>query len=324
MSSIRVAAVQAEPVWFDLAATTEKTITLIAQAAAGGARLVAFPETWLPGYPGFIWGQSALEQLPLVALYRSASPTVDGPEIAAIRAAAAAHEISVVLGFSERDHGSLYMAQAIIGADGELLLHRRKLKPTHVERTLFGESDGSGLAVVDSPLGRLGALNCWEHMQPLVKFAMYAQHEQIHVAGWPALTSPGTSLLPQLSGGACLTLSRAYALEGSVFVLVPNQLFPRDPAMADATPPELCALVYGPDGSIVSEPIDPDVEGIAYADLDLSAVSVAKTFADPVGHYSRPDVFRLTVDRTPRPVVRLEGPATEPPPAEVPEEIASA
>jgi nitrilase len=324
MTSTRVAAVQAEPVWFDLAATTEKTISLIAQAAEGDAELVAFPETWLPGYPGFIWSQNVYEQLPLVAHYRANSPELDGPEIAAIREAAAEHEITVVLGLSERDHGSLYMSQLIIGADGGILLHRRKLKPTHVERALFGESDGSGLQVIETALGRLGALNCWEHMQPLVKFTMYAQHEQIHVAGWPALATDEESVLKQLSGQACLSLSRAYALEGSVFVIVPNQLLPQDPsAQAPATP--FSAVVYGPDGSVVSTPLEAREEGLVYADIDLAAASLAKVFADPVGHYARPDVFQLTIDRSARPVAQLAGAAsTEPLPEVVAEEVASA
>ena len=306
MNRVRAAAVQAEPVWFDLDATTAKTVEIIGQAAAEGADLVAFPETWLPGYPLFLWGMTAGEQIPLAALYRANSPHIDGPEIARIREAAAEHEITVVLGLSERDHGSLYMAQLIIGPDGNVLLHRRKLKPTFVERTLFGEGDGSGLQVIDTPLGRLGALNCWEHLQPLLKFSMYAQHEQIHVGAWP----PFGDQLAQFSAEASIAMSQTYAMEGGVFVLMANGVMNNVPGFIGGG----AAGIYGPDGALLSEPIDPTREGLAVADLDLDAIGIAKGFADPVGHYARPDVFTFSVDRTARPTASV-GPVGESEPA---------
>lgn len=297
MTRVRAAAVQAEPIWFDLDATTTKTVEIIAQASTEGVDLVAFPETWLPGYPLFLWGMPPVEQIPLVNAYRANSPRIDGPEIARIRDAARAHGITVVLGLSERDHGSLYMAQLIVGPDGDVLLHRRKLKPTFVERTLFGEGDGSGLQVIDTPLGRLGALNCWEHLQPLLKFSMYAQHEQIHVGAWP----PFGDQLAQLSAEASIAMSRTYAMEGSVFVVMANGVMNNVPGFAGGG----AAGIYGPDGSLLSDPLDPAHEGLAVADLDLDAIDVAKVFADPVGHYARPDVFTFAVDRTARPAATV-------------------
>ena len=305
--TLKLAAVQAEPVWFDLAATTEKTIGLIEEAAKEGAELVAFPETWLPGYPIFLWAYPVPEQIPFFARYHASSPTIGSSEINAIREAARRHGITVVTGLSERDHGSLFMAQLVVGPDGAILQHRRKLKPTHAERTLFGEGDGSGLGVLETPLGRIGALNCWEHLQPLVKFTMYAQHEQIHVAGWPCFGIFGNH--PSLGSEVSMAVSQVYALEGGTFVVVSTQLLTEDGArnfyVGDAPSPIISggggyARVYGPDGALLTEPMDPGQEGIVYASVDLAAIDIAKTFADPVGHYSRPDVFTFTVDRSKR------------------------
>ena len=174
---IRVAAVQAEPVWLDLDGTVDKTIAILEKAAADGVELIAFPETWIPGYPQFLWTVPVPEQMPYVGRYHENSLSVDSPQMMRIREAARDNKIAIVMGYSERAFGTLYMAQTAIGSAGQILLHRRKLKPTHVERTLFGEGDGSDIKVVDTEFGRLGALNCWEHLQPLTKYAMYAQNE---------------------------------------------------------------------------------------------------------------------------------------------------
>jgi nitrilase len=316
----RVAAVQAEPAWLDIDAGVDKTIALISEAASAGAALVAFPETWLPGYPLFLWLGPVAGQMPFIARYHANSMSVDGHRLTAIRKAARRHGITVALGYSEKDHGSLYMAQTIIGPDGGVLLHRRKLKPTHVERSLFGEGDGSHLQVIDTDLGRLGALNCWEHLQPLVKYAMYAQHEQVHIAAWPAF-GLYKGIAPALGAEANMAASQTYALEGGCFVVTATQVISEtgievfastDEQRALVTAGSGCSRVYGPDSSMISEPLDEHAEDVVVTDVDLALIDLAKNAADPAGHYARPDVTRLLFNaRRATPVVTPE-PTGEP------------
>src|SRR6266581_3896226 len=302
----KVAAVQAAPAFLDLDASVDKAVRLIDEAGAKGARLIAFPETWIPGYPWWIWlGAPAWAIMRgFVSAYFDNSLAYDSPAADKLRQAAKRNDIVVVLGLPERDGGSLYIAQWIIGPDGETIATRRKLKPTHVERSVFGEGDGSDLAVHDLEIGRVGALCCWEHLQPLSKYAMYAQNEQVHVAAWPSfsLYDPFAHALGAEVNNAA---SKIYAVEGSCFVLAPCATVSQ--AMID----EICdtpdknqllhvggghAVIYGPDGSSLAEKLPPDQEGILYADIDLGMIGVAKNAADPAGHYSRPDVTRLLLN----------------------------
>lgn len=306
----KVAVVQAAPAWLDLDATVDKTVALIQEAAAGGAKLVAFPETWVPGYPWHIWLGAPAWAIGrgFVQRYFDNSLAYDSPQAERIRQAARKARINVVLGLSERDGGSLYIAQWLIAANGETIAQRRKLRPTHSERTVFGEGDGSHLAVYPVPeLGRIGALCCWEHLQPLSKYAMYAQNEQVHVAAWPSfsLYDPFAHALGWEVNNAA---SKVYAVEGSCFVLAPCAVVSK--AMID----ELCdtedkrallheggghAVIYGPDGSALAAKLPEGQEGLVYADIDLGAIGVAKNAADPAGHYSRPDVTRLLLNNKP-------------------------
>lgn len=313
---IRVAAVQAEPVWLNLDATVDKTIDIMKKAAADGVELIAFPETWIPGYPQFLWTVTPPEQMPYVGRYHENSLSVDSPQMMKIREAARDNKIAIVMGYSERAFGTLYMAQTAIGSAGQILLHRRKLKPTHVERTLFGEGDGSDIKVVDTEFGRLGALNCWEHLQPLTKYAMYAQNEQIHVSGWPNFGC--LDMVPALSHEAnVFGASKVYALEGSCFVLASTQMMSDEGAkvfaLADGSISPIYnggggyATIFGPDSSVISTPLDPTVEGFVTADIDLSAIAYAKNAADPGGHYSRPDVTQLLFNNKPQRVVVGDG-----------------
>lgn len=301
----RAAAVQAAPVFLDLDGTVDKCIALIEEAAAGGASLVAFPETFIPGYPWYVWLDSAAASYAFVQRYFDNSLAYDSPQARRIAAAAKANNIMVAMGLSERDGGSLYMGQWIIGADGETVARRRKLKPTHMERTVYGEGDGRDLSVFDTPLGRVGALCCWEHLQPLSKYAMYAQNEQVHIAAWPSFSIyPGAA--HQLSAEVNTSATRIYAVEGGCFVVAPCAIVSQemsDILCTDETKKALLhtgggyAQIYGPDGRLLSEALPQDQEGLVYADIDLGMISLAKAAADPAGHYSRPDVTRLLLDR---------------------------
>jgi aliphatic nitrilase len=316
----RAAAVQAAPEFLDLDAGVEKSIALIAEAAANGAQLIGFPETFLPGYPWFIWLDAPAWGLQFFPRYHDNSLVYGTPQAEKLAAAARRHGITVVMGLSERQAGSLYIAQWIIGPDGETIARRRKLKPTHVERTVFGEGDGSDLAVHATPLGRLGGLCCWEHLQPLSRYAMYAQDEQVHVAAWPSFSlyrGAAHALGPEVNTAASLM----YAVEGQCFVVAPcatvspemvELMCTDDAKRAFLKPGGGFARIYGPDGQLLHEPLPEDAEGLVYVDLDLGLISLAKAAADPAGHYSRPDVTRLLFNATPGDrVVPFSAPAVE-------------
>jgi nitrilase len=303
----RAAAVQAAPVFLDLDATVDKCVALIEEAARNGARMIAFPETFIPGYPWYIWLDSPAWGMQFVQRYFDNSLVYGSPQAERLAKAARDNEIMVVMGHSERDGGSLYMGQWIIGADGETIAQRRKLKPTHVERTVYGEGDGCDLSVFDTPLGRVGALCCWEHLQPLSKYAMYAQNEQVHIASWPSfsLYRGGAHALGAEVNNAA---SQIYAVEGGCFVIAPCATVSKEMVEMMCTDDMKKQLllegggftrIYAPDGQLMHEPLPETEEGIVYADIDLGMIALAKAAADPAGHYSRPDVTRLLLNKTP-------------------------
>jgi aliphatic nitrilase len=242
-----------------------------------------------------------------VQRYFDHSLVVGSAEFQRLAEAAKALNIWLSVGYSERAGGSLYIAQALIADDGRTVLTRRKLRPTHVERAVFGDVDGSDLQVAQATLGNIGMLNCWEHLQPLTKYALYAQHEQIHIGAWPSFSIyPGaaTALGPEVNTAA----SRVYAAEGQCFVVAPcavvspemhAQLCADDLQRQLLRPGGGHARIYGPDGGELGTALAPDVEGLVIADIDLGLISLAKHAADPVGHYARPDVTRLLLNRTP-------------------------
>ncbi|KAL2832786.1 carbon-nitrogen hydrolase [Aspergillus pseudoustus] len=327
----KAAICQSEPCWFDKDAAITKSITLINEAKANGASLIAFSEVWVPGYPNFLWSGNYKENIPLVQKYMANSISAYGKEMLAIRQTAAKNQIYVAFGFSERV-AALYLAQVLIGPDGNVLLHRRKTKPTHVERTLFGDSTGDSLTtVVETPLGRIGMLNCWEHLQPLLKYHTYSQGEQVHIAAWPfnGEYAGGPEPYSVCREANELTASRAYALEGGVYVLVTNQPLSAAGAalnsegQAGAAKGSFmlgssggssgggggAACVFGPDGRQLTEPTDPSFDGLIYCDIDLDQIDYAKHLTGPVGHYSRPDLLRLLVDDRPKHFVERANPA---------------
>ena len=303
----RVAVVQAAPVILDREATLAKTVELIGEAAAGGARLVLFPEAFIPAYPrglsfGVTVGNRSAEGRQLFARYFNNAIEVPGPATERLGTAARDANLYLTIGVIERDRigGTLYCTLLYFAPDGTLLGKHRKLKPTAAERLIWGEGDGSTLPVFDTPLGRLGGLICWENYMPLARMALYTKGVEIYLAPTADARDAWQSTI------------RHIALEGRCFVLACNQyvtkaMYPSDlgpEALTDLelAPAEMCrggSAIISPLGDYLVGPLY-GREGILYADLDHDAIAGARFDFDPIGHYARHDIFTFAVNERPQ------------------------
>lgn len=291
---MRVAAVQASPVHLDLAASLAKAQRLVAEAAGGGARLVVFPETWLPGYPAWLdccRDVALWDHPPVKAVFaRLVANSVDvpGPVTEALAAAAREHGVVLNMSVHERVRGTLYNAMLTFDADGTLANHHRKIMPTYTERLVRGMGDGASLQAVDTAVGRVGGLVCWEHWMPLARQAMHDSVEQVHVAAWPQVKEMN------------LVASRHYAFEGRCHVVACGAVMaradlPDELEVHPDTPDPVLrggSAILGPDGAILAGPVF-DEETILFADLDLDRPAAEHMTLDVTGHYARPDILRL-------------------------------
>ena len=293
----RAAAVQIAPDIDSADGTLGKVLQAIADAARQGAELVVFPETFVPYYPYFSFVRPPFQAGAEHLLLYERAPTVPGPVTDAVAAAAREHGMVVVLGVNERDHGSLYNTQLVFDANGELLLKRRKITPTYHERMIWGQGDASGLKVVDTAVGRLGALACWEHYNPLARYALMAQHEQIHCAQFPG------SMVGQIFADQMEVTIRHHALESGCFVvnatgwLTDQQITAITPELAvqKALRGGCCTTIVSPEGVLLAEPLRAG-EGIVIADLDMALITKRKRMMDSVGHYARPELLSLMIN----------------------------
>ncbi|EJD54336.1 cyanide hydratase, partial [Auricularia subglabra TFB-10046 SS5] len=322
LSQYKAAAVSSEPCWFDLQAGVQKTIAFISEAGKAGCKLVAFPELWVPGYPVFLWKVTYQQSLPLLKRYRECALAVDSEEMRRIRRAARDNAIYVSLGFAEIDHATLYMSQVLISPAGDVLNHRRKIKPTHMERLCFGDGAGDTfIAVTQTDIGRVGQLNCWENMNPFLKALNVSMGEQVHVAAWPVLPSKSLRQHPDPAANtaehAADLITPAYAAETGAWTLAPFQRMSVDglkkntppgcAAETDADPYNGHTRIFGPDAALVSQS-DKDFDGLLFVDIDLNECHLMKALADYGGHYTRPDLIRLLVDSRRKELVTEVGP----------------
>ena len=307
-----VAAVQAAPVFLDRAATLEKACGLIHRAAAAGARLVVFPEAFLPSYPFWVWHVPAGESATLRELYAelvAQSVTVPGPETARLAAAAREAGVAVAMGIDERNAeasgSSLYNTLLLFDELGGLRARHRKLVPTAGERLVHAAGDGSTLAVHDLGWARVSGLVCWENYMPLARYALYAWGAEVHLAPTWDRGEPWLSTLRHIAKegrvyvvGCCTALRRAdvpdrWAFKERWMAGGAEWINPGDSAIVD------------PDGKLLAGPAHEE-ETILLAEVDPRRVHGPRYQLDVAGHYARPDVFELRVRRTPRPLVRLE------------------
>jgi aliphatic nitrilase len=302
-SSVKVAAVHAASVYLDLDASVEKACRIIEEAGAEGARLVVFPETFLPGYPFWIWSHTPAQGAPLFAELFGQSVELPSEATRRIGQAARAARAWVCMGLNERDGGTLYNTLAWFDDDGRLVARHRKLQPTNAERTIWGRGDGRDVFVLDTPIGRLGGLICFEHSMDLNRYSLIALGQQVHVAAWPAISAvtadPNSSNFDNMTE----TAIKYHAMAAQAFVVCSQ-------GRVDAGAIEKIGLtgqtdkireggglsaIVAPNATYVAGPHRDD-EAVLYGEIDLGMIPYAKFFADSAGHYARPDVFSFGID----------------------------
>lgn len=310
----KVAAVHAASVFLDRDASLAKACDLIEAAAAAGARLIAFPEAFIAGYPFWVWTHTPRGGVPFFTdLYNNA---VEVPSSSTEVLADAARRVGayVVMGVNERAGGTLYNTLLYFDDQGALIGRHRKLQPTHAERMIWGRGDSSDVFVLDTRHGRLGGLICWEHTMDLARYALTTMGEQIHVAAWPAVSAithdPASGIFDSISEAA----AKHHALAGQTFVINVQSRVDEDTVsmLGLSGRPDMIRVgggwtaIVGPDGQIVAGPHRDD-EAIVYADIDLADIIPVKRACDSAGHYARPDVFSFGVRPAPAAATSAEG-----------------
>jgi nitrilase len=301
----KIAIIQRPPVLLDRAATLTRAVQSVAEAAAAGASLVVLPELYIPGYPSWIWrlaaGRDGALMGQLHGLLLANAVDVSSDDLQDLYQAARRHGVSIVCGINECERrqggGTLYNSVVVIGPRGELLNRHRKLMPTNPERMVHGVGDAAGLRVVDTPVGRLGTLICWENYMPLARYALYANGVEVYVAPTYDSGESWIATLRHIALEGRWVLGSGTLLRGSD---IPESFPGRELLFAD--PDEWIndgdSLVVDPAGRLVAGPLHRE-EGILYAEIDVARVAPARRTLDVSGHYARADIFELQVRRTP-------------------------